>query len=212
MIMGDRFLVPKIFNLALAIIVVPFICSGQTSSDKPATPQHVPKVSEKLKKYFGASTGPLKMSVRPLNSSFSRQEPFVFEVTFINVTKAPIFVNLGSHFSFGGFLRTIKKDPLDETFYVMSFAPVGRSDNTVREDFVEIRARGTYKLKVTSNEVHKTGDVESKLLRFHRPSWEERKAGRLKIFLSYATWNQEVFFARQIDGKVNSNTMVLFVK
>jgi len=192
---------------------MPSICSGQTPSERSATPRPVPKLSAELKKYFGESTGPLKMHVRPLKPRFSRDEPFVFEVTFTNATKAPIFVNMGSNFSFGGFLRTIKNDPLYETFYVMSFSPVGRSDNAVRDDYIEIPARGRHRFKVTSTGVHKTGDLGAPpSLRFHRPSWEERESGRLKFFLSYATRSHAVFFQRQIEGKVNSNTIVLFVK
>ena len=50
------------------------------------------------------------------------------------------------------------------------------------------------------------------------PSWDDRKPGRLKVFLKYSSGTYfygrpgEAFFARQLEGTMNSDEIIIFVK
>jgi hypothetical protein len=96
--------------------------------------------------------------------------------------------------------------------YLMSFLPEGRSEGAVREDYTKIPAGGSHTIRITSNGVRRIGLSEVPPLKLKLPSWEERKPGRLRLFLSYTSWNEQVLFAKQLEGRINSYTKAVFVK
>ena len=191
--------------VVLLVIALAPICSGQTGRET------IPRTARDIDKYFGASSYPVRMTIKPSKRAFSRREPFVFEVTFTNTSKAPVFLNLVSAFSFRAYLSTIKKDSLYTTTYAMGFTPRGASAPSRREDYKEIPSGQSYTITVTSDEVVDLASIQ--VTGITHPSWEERRPGRLKLFLKYFSGRPEgVFFARQLEGSMNSNEIVLSVK
>ena len=160
-------------NIAAFLILVAPICSAQTRRD----------TAKDIDKYFGQATDPLRMAIKPAKPSFSRHEPFVFVVTFTNTSEGPVFLNVGSLFSFRAYLTTIKKDPLYVTTYAMSFSPKGTSGPPRQEDYKEIPRGKSFTVKVTSQEVVMVSPA--RYAGINHPSWDERKPGTLKFFLKY---------------------------
>ena len=199
--------------MSIARNIVPLLILAASIS----VAQTRPETAKDIEKHFGQSTYPVRVTIKPSKPSFSRHEPFVFAVTFTNTSDAPIFLNTTSSFGFGGFLRTIKKDSFYATWYWMSFEPEGASRPPRREDYTELGPGKSYTITVASKDVRMISPNLSADVT--HPSWDDRKAGRLKVFLKYSTGTyfygrqpSEAFFARQIEGLMNSNEITIFVK
>jgi hypothetical protein len=98
----------------------------------------------------------------------------------------------------------------------MSFEPQGASRPPRREDYKELAPGKSYTITVTSQDVRMvTPNLSADVT---HPSWDDRKPGRLKFFLKYSSGTYfygrsgEAFFARQLEGTMNSDEIIIFVK